>query len=186
MSEIIIKDTPIKKLKIIEHKPNKDFRGFLSREFCQKKFSQLLEGKNIQQINRSLTKKKGTVRGLHFQFPPYAEIKIVSCLRGKVWDIAVDLRKGSSTFLCYHAEILSQNDHKSFLIPEGFAHGFQTLTENCELLYLHTKEYNKSLEGTVNATDPRIQINWPLPIKERSERDIKQSSLNSKFEGIDL
>lgn len=186
MSEHITQDTFIEKLKIILHKPIQDSRGFFTREFCQKKFSDKLEGKNIQQINRSLTKKKGTVRGLHFQYPPFAEIKIVSCLKGKVWDIAVDLRKGSSTFLSYHAEILSQNDYKSFLIPEGFAHGFQTLTDNCELLYLHSREYNKSLEGTVNPTDPRIQINWPLPVKDRSERDTKQPNLDFKFDGIEL
>ena len=102
----------------------------------------------ICQINKTLTREKGTVRGLHFQQSPYAETKIVSCLRGKVWDVVVDLREGSSTFLSYHAVELSADNHKSYLIPEGFAHGFQTLTSNCELLYFHTAEYNKGSGGS--------------------------------------
>ena len=184
MNKLIIKETPLKKLKIIKHILNKDKRGFLGRLYCYETLKKLLKKKTIKQINRSMTKKKGTVRGLHFQYSPYSEIKIISCIKGKVWDVAVDLRKGSPTFLNYHAELLTEDNHKSYLIPEGFAHGFQSITPNCELLYLHTENYNKNFEGAVNATDPIINIQWPHPIKERSERDKKQPMLNHSFKGL--
>jgi len=186
MSNIVINKTPLENLKTIGHQPSKDERGFLIRLFCQKTLSHLIEGKKICQINRTFTLKKGTVRGLHFQRLPYAETKIVSCLRGKVWDVAVDLRKGSPTFLNYHAEVLSDDNHKSYLIPEGFAHGFQTLTSDCEMLYFHTADYNKDLEGSVNAVDTKIGIKWPQPITERSERDSNHPMLTDDFKGIEL
>ena len=123
------------------------------------------------QVNHTLTAKRGTVRGLHFQCPPYAETKLVNCLRGEVFDVAVDLRQGSPTFLQWHAEILTANNHKTLLIPEGFAHGFQTLTEDCELLYFHTAAYQPSAEGGLNAQDPRLDIDWPTTVTELSARD---------------
>lgn len=183
---MIFQETSIKKLKLIEHQPNKDKRGFLSRLYCQKTLNHLMNGKMIKQINRTLTRNKGTVRGLHFQHPPYTETKIVSCLKGKVWDVAVDLRKGSTTFLNYHAEVLTEDNHKSYLIPEGFAHGFQALTSDCEMLYFHTADYNKELEDVINAVDPMIGIKWPQPITERSERDSNQTMLADNFKGIEL
>ena len=186
MSNLIFYKTPLSDLKMIKHQPSKDERGFLSRLFCQKTLNHLMREKKISQINRTLTRKKGTVRGLHFQHPPYAETKIISCLRGKVWDVAVDLRKGSPTFLNYYAEILTNDNDKSYLIPEGFAHGFQTLTPDCEMLYIHTADYNKDLEGAVNAADPRVKINWPEPITECSERDSNHSMLTDEFKGIEL
>ena len=146
----------------------------------------LINKKKICQINRTLTRKKGAVRGLHFQKPPHAETKIVSCLKGKVWDVVVDLREGSSTFLSYHAVELSADNHKSYLIPEGFAHGFQTLTSDCELLYFHTAEYNKYSEGAINAIDSKIGIEWPKKITEVSERDKNHLMLDDNFKGIKL
>ena len=186
MSTFILQKTPIENLKTIVHQPIKDERGFLNRLFCQNKLSQLIDKKTIQQINRSLTKKKGTVRGLHYQYPPYAENKIISCIKGKVWDVAVDLRKGSSTFLNYHAELLTSDNNKSYLIPEGFAHGFQTLTSDCEMLYFHTANYNKDLEGMVNAIDPMIKINWPEQITQISNRDRNHPMLAYDFKGVEL
>jgi dTDP-4-dehydrorhamnose 3,5-epimerase len=186
MSNLVINKTPIENLKIIDHRLSKDERGFFSRLFCQKILNHLIKQKIICQINRTFTQKKGTVRGLHFQWPSYAETKIVSCIRGKVWDVAVDLRKGSPTFLHYHAEVLSEDNHKSYLIPEGFAHGFQTLTSDCEMLYFHTADYNKDLEGAVNAVDTKIGIKWPQLITERSERDNNHPMLTDDFEGIVL
>ena len=183
---MIFQETPIKKLKLIEHHPNKDKRGYLSRLFCQKTMNHLMKGKIIKQINKSFTKKKGTVRGLHFQHSPYTETKIISCLKGKVWDVAIDLRRGSKTFLNYHAEILTEDNNKSFLIPDGFAHGFQTLTSDCEMLYFHTADYNKELENGINAIDPIIGIKWPHVITERSERDINLEKLVGDFKGIEL
>ena len=186
MSNLIINKTPIKNLKIIDHQLRTDERGFFSRLFCQKTISHLINEKIICQINRSFTLKKGTVRGLHYQKLPYSETKIVSCIKGKVWDVAVDLRKGSSTFLNYHAEVLSADNHKSYLIPEGFAHGFQTLTSDCEMLYFHTEYYNKDFEEAINALDKKIAIKWPLSITEQSERDSSHPMLIDDFQGIEL
>lgn len=184
MNKLIIRETPLKNLKIIEHLVNKDNRGFLGRLYCYETLKRLIKKKTIKQINRTMTKKKGTVRGLHFQYPPCSEIKIISCIKGKVWDVAVDLRKGSPTFLNYHAVLLTENNHKSYFIPEGFAHGFQSMTPYCELLYLHTENYNKNFEGAVNATDPIINIKWPHPIKERSQRDKDQPMLKGNYKGL--
>ena len=125
-----LQETKLKGSYLIKRENHTDNRGFFDRIFCQTSLKNLLKTKNIYQINRTFTKKEGTVRGLHFQYPPYTETKIVSCLKGKVWDVAVDLRKGSTTFLHYHAEVLTEDNHKSYLIPEGFAHGFQTLTSD--------------------------------------------------------
>ena len=184
MQKFDIKETGIRGLCIIERKPIADSRGFLERMFCQETFSELLGGKTVRQINRTLTRKKGAVRGLHFQHWPHTETKIVSCLKGSVWDVVVDLRKGSPTFLSYEAIVLSENNLTSFLIPEGLSHGFQTLEPNCEMQYLHTADYESAAEGTVNATDPRLGISWPEVISERSKRDTGAPNLPANFEGL--
>jgi dTDP-4-dehydrorhamnose 3,5-epimerase len=181
-----IQQTTLKGCYLIDHDKNEDQRGFLSRIFCQKTLSPLLKSKSIRQINRTFTRKEGTVRGLHFQNPPFAEIKIVSCIKGDVWDVAVDLRKGSSTFLHYYMVNLSENNPQSFFIPEGFAHGFQTVVPNCEMLYFHTQDYNKDAESVINSIDPRISIKWPKFITERSERDNNSPMLDKKFLGIEI
>ena len=186
MSRFVFHSTPIEGLYVVESKPIGDSRGFLERVFCQDALGKLLGGKTIRQINFTLTHQMGVVRGLHFQKPPCAETKIVNCLKGKVWDVAVDLRRGSPTFLGHHAVMLTEDNHRSFLIPEGFAHGFQTLASNCELMYLHTADYDAKAEGALNATDPLLSIPWPKPITERSERDVNHPILTSNFQGIDL
>jgi len=186
MSRFVLHSTPINGLQVIERQPVGDSRGFLERLFCQETLNSPLQGKPIRQINRTLTQNKGTVRGLHFQYPPYAETKIVTCIKGQVWDVAVDLRGGSPTFLQHHAVMLSEDNHQSYLIPEGFAHGFQTLTPDCEMLYLHTADYSAEAEGALNACDPRLAINWPQPISDRSERDKNHAMLTDDFHGMDL
>ena len=186
MSGFVLNPTPIDALQVIDRKPIGDARGFLERLFCQETLGGLLQGKTIRQINRTQTQRKGTVRGLHFQFPPHAETKIVTCLRGEVWDVAVDLRRGSPTFLKHHAILLTEDNHQSYLIPEGFAHGFQTLTPNCEMLYLHTADYDAEAEGALNAVDPRVAIDWPELITARSDRDASHAMLTDNFHGISL
>jgi dTDP-4-dehydrorhamnose 3,5-epimerase len=186
MSRFVLYPTPINGLQVIERQPICDARGYLERLFCQETLTSFLQGKTICQINRTLTQNRGTVRGLHFQYPPHAETKIVTCIKGQVWDVAVDLRKGSSTFLQHHAVLLSEDNHQSYLIPEGFAHGFQTLSPDCEMLYFHTADYKAEAEGPLNACDPRLAINWPEPITERSERDANHAMLTDDFYGIDL
>jgi dTDP-4-dehydrorhamnose 3,5-epimerase len=111
---------------LIERHPVGDERGYLERLFCEDELAPLLEGRRIVQINRTYTAKAGTVRGMHFQYPPHAETKLVSCLRGEALDVAIDLRRNSTTLLSWHAERLSAANHRTFLIPEGFAHGLQT------------------------------------------------------------
>jgi dTDP-4-dehydrorhamnose 3,5-epimerase len=179
-----ILDTPLHGLKLVQRNPIGDHRGYLERMFCEEKLQPVIPGRSIVQINHTLTSKRGTVRGLHFQYPPHAETKIVSCLRGEVFDVAVDLRQDSPTFLHWHAEILSANNHRTLLIPEGFTHGFQTLTEDCELLYFHTTAYQLGSKGGLNAQDPRLDIRWPEAVIELSSRDAAHPLLTEGFVGV--
>lgn len=179
-----VHDTPIQGLKCLQRKPIGDSRGYLERLFCEGELCAIIPGKAITQINRTLTARRGAVRGMHFQRPPHAEIKFVSCLRGEVFDVAVDLRHNSPTFLHWHAEILNANNHKTLVIPEGFAHGFQTLTEMCEMLYFHTAAYQPTAEAALNAVDPSLAIVWPLEITEMSDRDRGHPMLAAEFHGI--
>ena len=178
--------TPLNGLMVVQRKTIADERGFFSRFFCAEEFKAAGVSKSIAQINHTVTRAKGAVRGLHFQYSPHAEVKVVSCLNGMVFDVAVDLRQGSPTFLRWHGEILSAENHRSMLIPEGFAHGFQALEGNCELLYLHTASYAPEAEGAFNVADPRLNISWPLPIAELSERDRAHPYIETDFSGIIL
>ena len=184
MSRFDCFDAPLSGLKIIQRKAIEDERGFLSRVFCAEAFAQYGFEKAVNQINQTLTRQKGAVRGLHYQLPPNAEIKLVSCIKGEVLDIAVDLRKDSPTFLHWHAEVLSESNRRSLLIPEGFAHGFQTLTNNCEMLYLHSAPYAKESESAINIADPKLAITLPLAITDISERDKSHRMIDHHFEGI--
>ena len=179
-------DTTISDLVVLERKPIKDNRGLFERMFCKDELSRVLQGKSIVQVNHTHTKKVGALRGMHFQYPPHAELRLVSCLKGKVFDVAVDLRQSSSTFLRWHAEVLSADNFKTFVIPEGFAHGFQTLTEDCEMYYFHTAAYSTESEGALNALDPRLNITWPKSITEQSERDQAHPMLGDDFDGVAL
>lgn len=178
--------TPLEGLWMVQRKAIEDPRGFFCRFFCAEEFQTIGLKKPIAQINHTCTLKKGAVRGLHFQYAPYAEVKIISCLRGEVYDVAVDLRKNSPTFLNWHGEILSETNQKSLFIPEGFAHGFQTLTENCELIYLHSESFQPQAEGALHVGDPEIGIAWPISITEMSERDRSVPFIDSTFTGLPL
>jgi dTDP-4-dehydrorhamnose 3,5-epimerase len=184
-SSFNILDTPLEGLKLIQRNPITDDRGYLERMFCLGELQSLMSGRGIAQINHTLTARHGTVRGIHFQYPPYAETKIVSCLRGEVFDVAVDVRQGSPTFLHWHAEVLSANNHRTLLIPDGFAHGFQTLTDDCELLYFHSAAYQPSAEGGLNPQDPSLHIQWPAAVTELSSRDAAHPLLcDAGFAGV--
>lgn len=176
--------TSIAGLQVLQRKPIGDTRGYLERLFCAEELQALIPGKHIAQINHTLTLACGTVRGMHFQHPPHAETKFVSCVRGEVFDVAVDLRHNSPTFLRWHAERLSAENHKTLVIPEGFAHGFQTLTGDCEMLYVHTAAYQASAEGGLNVQDPRLAIQWPLPVAGLSPRDAAHPFLDNDFIGV--
>lgn len=181
-----IQKTSIPGLNVLQRLPIGDKRGYLERLFCHQELNELTSGKEVVQINHTLTERLGTVRGMHFQHAPHAEMKIISCLRGEVFDVAVDLRKGSSTYLKWHAEILTAQNHRTLVIPEGFAHGFQTLTDDCELIYLHTAAYESSAEGGVHPQDTRLSIQWPLLVHKLSPRDSAHPLLDEGFAGVDL
>ncbi|MFC1512827.1 dTDP-4-dehydrorhamnose 3,5-epimerase [Thermodesulfobacteriota bacterium] len=185
-SSFDILSTSITGLCRLQRKPIRDNRGYFERLFCDKELQAIIADKTIVQINHTLTAMRGTVRGMHFQYPPNAEMKIVSCLRGEVFDVAVDIRHNSPTFLSWHSEILSAENHKSLVIPEGFAHGFQALTKDCELLYFHTSAYHPSSEGGLNAQDPNLAIQWPLRITDQSPRDLSHPMLDADFTGVSI
>jgi dTDP-4-dehydrorhamnose 3,5-epimerase len=184
MSRFEIHSTPLEGLQVIQRKAVGDARGFLSRIFCAEELASAGWVWPIAQINHTLTKIPGTVRGMHFQFPPKAEAKLVSCIRGAVWDVAVDIRRGAPTFLKWHAEELSAANQRALLIPPGFAHGFQTLDPDSELLYLHSEPYDPACEGALNPCDPALAISWPREISSISEKDSNRSILEPSFDGV--
>jgi len=182
----VVDATPLAGLQRVQRKLLGDARGYLSRLFCADELAQAGWHRPIAQINHTFTAAAGTVRGLHYQQPPHAEMKLVSCLRGRVWDVAVDLRSGSPTFLQWHAEILSEENHVSLLIPEGFAHGFQALSADVEMLYLHTAAYAPLADRALHVQDPRLGIDWPLPVQGLSPRDAAHPVIDARFEGVRL
>lgn len=163
-----------------------DVRGSFARLFCEKELASVLYEQHICQINHSYTAACGSVRGMHFQYAPHAETKIVRCLQGKIFDVVIDLRHGSETFLQWRGFVLSQDADDALLIPPGCAHGFQTLTDDVHLLYVHTGFYTPSAEGGVHVNDPRIGIVWPLPIENLSERDQQHLLLPEDYAGMIL
>ena len=178
--------TSLPDLILIHRNPIEDDRGFFCRVFCAEEFQHAGLTKPIVQINHTLTRKRGTVRGLHCQHPPHSETKIVNCIRGEIFDVAVDLRQGSRTFLQWHGERLSADNKKSLLIPEGFAHGFQALTDDCEILYFHTAAYAPEAEGGLHVLEPRLAIAWPLPVAQLSKRDDAYAFLDATFPGVSV
>jgi len=184
MTELRLLELPLPGLFSLQHKVHEDERGRFARLFCEGTLAAFGQTFHIRQINHSRTAKKGSVRGLHFQKPPHAEAKLITCLRGAVWDVAVDIREGSPTFLRWHAEHLEAGDGRSLLLPPGFAHGFQALNDDAELLYLHSADYAPEHEGGLAAEDPRLAIDWPLPVKNLSARDAAHPRLDDSFQGV--
>lgn len=169
--------TPLPGLSMVRRRPVRDARGYLERLFCIDEFAPILDGRIIVQANRTLTRARGTLRGMHLQRPPHAELKIVTCLRGSIFDVVIDLRRGSPTYGQWHAERLDGDNHAALAIPEGFAHGFQTLEDDCEMLYFHTAAHHGPSEAGVNPLDPALAIPWPHPVGEISARDRSHPSL---------
>ena len=179
-----LNQTPIDGLMVIKTEPHNDQRGSFVRLYCQEELLNILGSRKIKQINQSYTRDIGTVRGLHYQHAPHSEIKMVRCLKGKVWDVVVDLRSGSPTFLKWHAEELSSANNRMIVIPEGCAHGFQVLEADSELLYLHTVAYSSSAEGGIRPTDQKLSISWPLAVQNVSDRDLNHPLLTPDFTGL--
>jgi dTDP-4-dehydrorhamnose 3,5-epimerase len=177
---------PLLGLQRLARKRQGDDRGFLARLFCAQELAGAGWTQAIAQINHTHTAVRGTVRGMHYQNPPFAESKLISCLQGSIWDVAVDVRAGSPTFLHWHAETLSADNGFAMLIPQGFAHGFQTLTDDVELLYCHSAPYAPQYEAALNALDDSLAIAWPLPVLERSARDQSHPAVTPEFKGVVL
>jgi len=169
---------------LVELKPIGDDRGWFARTFCKNEFKKIGHDKEWVQMNHSFTSSAGTVRGMHFQIHPHQEIKMVRCISGAIFDVIVDIRKDSPHFLKWFGAELSAANKKMMYIPEGFAHGFQTLTENCELIYHHTAFYEPTAEGGLNINDPMININWPKEITLISNRDQSHELITDNFKGI--
>jgi dTDP-4-dehydrorhamnose 3,5-epimerase len=178
--------TPLAGLLLLKRQKLGDARGHLSRLFDAEGMAGFGWLSGIAQVNETVTLHQGTVRGFHFQRPPFAEAKLVTCLRGKVFDVAVDMRAQSPTFLQHFAAELSEDNMHSLLIPEGFAHGFQALTDDVQLLYAHSAPYRAEAEGGLNPLDPRLAIAWPLPVINLSARDTSHMMIDGRFEGIAL
>lgn len=178
--------TPLPGVLVVESSAFVDHRGAFARLYCEQELSEVIGERRIVQINHSRTSHIGAVRGMHYQKPPYAEMKLVRCLKGRVWDVAVDLRAGSPTFLQWYAEELSSENRRMLVIPEGCAHGFQVLEADSELLYLHTEFYTPTAENGVLHNDPRLAIRWPLPAVDLSERDLRHVAIPADFPGIVL
>lgn len=186
MSRFTLTDLPLHGLKRVTRYRIEDQRGFLERLFCADELALAGWAVPIAQINHTYTAKQGTIRGMHFQRQTRAEMKLVSCIRGEVWDVAVDLRVGSPTFLQWHAEYLSANNGCAMLIPEGFAHGFQALTDSAEMLYCHSQVYDADAEDGLNPVDSSLSIDWPLDITEISARDAGHPLITSAFKGVQI
>jgi dTDP-4-dehydrorhamnose 3,5-epimerase len=163
-----------------------DERGWFARTFDKKEFSEIGFTGEWVQLNHSFTNKKGTIRGMHYQLPPFAEVKLVRCIAGAVFDVIIDLRKNSGTFLHWFGTELSAGNKKMLYIPEGFAHGFQTLTDNCELIYHHSQFYKPGFEAGIKYNDTVINIKWPGEVTHTSKRDEEHVYLADNFEGIKI
>jgi dTDP-4-dehydrorhamnose 3,5-epimerase len=169
---------------VVETEPWVDDRGAFTRLFCECELSKVIGRRHIVQVNHSRTATVGAVRGLHFQRPPHAEMKLVRCLLGRVLDVAVDLRTDSPTFLQWYAEELTPRNARMLVVPEGCAHGFQVLEADSEILYLHTAFYAPETESGIRFDDARLGISWPLAVADLSERDRQLPTLDANFGGI--
>ncbi len=181
-----VNDTALAGVVMVDTQAFVDHRGAFARLYCEQELAAVIGSRRIVQINHSRTASLGALRGLHCQRPPAAEMKLVRCLKGRVWDVAVDLRAGSPTFLQWHAEELTPDNARMLVIPEGCAHGFQVLEADSELLYLHTAMYQPNAEIGFAYNDPRLAISWPLAVTDLSNRDLSHPPIAGDFSGITL
>jgi dTDP-4-dehydrorhamnose 3,5-epimerase len=181
---MIFTPTILKGSYLIDLQPYSDERGWFARFYCKDEFKQIGHDKEWVQLNHSATYEKGALRGMHFQIAPYREIKMVRCISGAVYDVIIDLRKDSETFLKWFGVEISAENKKMVYIPEGFAHGFQCLSFDCELIYFHSEFYEPGAEEGIRYNDPLIGIEWPLEVNTVSERDRSHPYLNENFKGI--
>lgn len=177
---------PLHGLVVWEHTPFRDDRGEFVRLFDREWEAELPAGMKIAQVNHSVTLGRGTIRGLHYQMAPFCETKLVACIRGRVYDVVVDVRRGSPNFLQWNSEVLSGEERCTLVVPPGFAHGFQVLDDECELIYIHSQPYRPNAEAGLNPCDPRLDIPWPEPVGLISDRDAAHPFMGEDWVGIDL
>jgi dTDP-4-dehydrorhamnose 3,5-epimerase len=180
---MIFEETTLKGAYVVSLQLLTDARGGFARTFCKKEFQQINHQKEFVQLNHSYNTFKGTVRGMHFQLPPYQEIKLIRCIKGTVIDVIVDLRENSPTFLQHVSVELSAENKKMMYVPENFAHGFQTLEDDTELIYHHTQFYTPQADTGIRFNDPMLKINWPLEPVMVSEKDKNYKLIDHTFKG---
>ena len=172
-------------IKVIKTKLFEDHRGKFKKIFSKELFSFMKKSETlIKEINWIFTKKRGTIRGMHFQHKPFTENKIISCLKGRIFDVVIDLRTNSKTFLKWKYYILDENINESLFIPKGFAHGYQSMTNKTEIIYFVSAKYSPKHERSINPLSSMLNINWPIKKKFFSEKDKKSPFLNSDFKGL--
>jgi dTDP-4-dehydrorhamnose 3,5-epimerase len=179
-------ETPLNGAYIVDLAPIRDERGYFVRTFCARTFSQRGLVSAFVQANQSSCTKRGTIRGLHYQVPPAAEAKLVRCVRGTAFDVLVDIRRNSPTFLGWFGCELSEEDFRMIYVPPGFAHGYQALTDSCEVFYQASQEYVPEKESRVRFDDPQVAIRWPIQTVLVSPKDAATPHLAQDFSGIDL
>ena len=172
------KKTNLNDAYLIDLEKHGDDRGFFARYWCKKEFDKLGLDSNIVQINNSRSSSKGTLRGLHFQYPPNSETKIIRCISGTIWDVIVDIRKNSSTYGQWYGTELNEENRTMLYVPKGFAHGFISLTDNTEIIYLVTEFYDARYEDCIKWNDPDLQIDWPFQPQIISDKDRAGKNLN--------
>jgi dTDP-4-dehydrorhamnose 3,5-epimerase len=169
---MIFRETILKGAFLVEIKKLEDNRGFFGRAWCQQEFEENGLNGNIRQINTSFTHNKGTIRGMHYQIDPYQETKFIRCTRGRIFDVIIDLRPESVTFMKWIGHELSEDNYKMVYVPENFAHGFVTLEDNCEVYYPTTEFYTPDSERGIRFNDPAFNIEWPIEVEFVSEKDL--------------
>lgn len=178
-------ETKISGLYGLKRLVSRDVRGEFQRLFCADELRACGWSEPIVQVNQTHTRTKGSIRGMHMQIAPYSEFKMVTCTRGKVFDVVLDLRPESETFLTWVGEVLSAEDANGLVIPPGCAHGFQTLCDDVEMLYCHDRKYAATHEFGVHAFDPSAKISWPIEVTELSLKDSSFPFLEEGFNGVD-
>lgn len=169
---MIFKKTKLEGVYTIKPELKADERGYFTRVFCEDEFRKAGLDFDILQVNQSLTKKRGTIRGMHFQRAPKAENKIIQCLKGEVYDVVVDVCPSSPTFGKWVSEILNEKNGKMLFIPQAFAHGFQTLSDNCAMQYLMSEFYSPEHSTGIRWDDPFFNIKWPIAHTIVSKKDM--------------
>ena len=186
MSRFDVSPTGLDGLLVLQRKMASDDRGQFGRLFCAGDLKIFGWGKPIAQSNISITEGAGTVRGLHFQHPPHDEMKLVTCIEGSVFDVAVDIRENSKTKLQWFGAELSAENQKAMLIPQGFAHGFQCLSKRAILIYFHSAAFYAEAADGLHPEDPKLAIKWPLKITRASEKDMSYVKIGDTLKGVKL